>query len=194
MNVTRCAMLVGALGVAVTTGVIVAWLSIPDFLGIAAVLLALLIAAVAWLVLLVRTLRGMTRRRWIAAALLPAAFALLVPPALLWHRTTGPWIEFLLRRQTIVRLAELSARPDGTPIRASDLAAAGARVVEVRPGYVALQHRNSGWFSNYGFVHVSEPRGAPRVGVRYFGEPVTAFLPLRDGWYFFETASLALAD
>ncbi len=194
MTVARSTALIGVLGVAVAVGITVAWLSVPDFPGIAAVVLAVLIAAVAWVVLLGATLRGRARRRWIAVALLPAAFALLFPPALLWHRTTGPWVEFLLRRQALARVAALSVCGDSTAVLASDLAAAGAGMVEARAGYVALQHRNSGWFTNYGFVHVSERRGTPRLGILFFGEPVTALLPLRDGWYFFETSSRALAD
>lgn len=194
MNVTRSAVLVAALGEAVAVGVTLAWLSIPDFLGITAALLAILIATLAWLVLLGATIRERTRRRWIAVTLLPAAFTLLFPLALLWHRTTGAWIEFLLRRQAIARVVALSVRSDSAAILASDLAAAGAAAVEARPGYVALLHRNSGWFSNYGFVHVSGRRGAPHPGTLFFGEPVTALLPLREEWYFFETSSLALVD
>lgn len=171
-----------------------AWLSVPDLPGFAALLVALLVAAIAWLVLLVATLRRRTRRRWVAVALLPCAFALLFPPALHWHRTTGPWVEFLLRRQALARVAVLGAHGDSTSISPSDLAAAGAAAAEARPGYVALQLANSGYFSNYGFVHVSDDRGTPHRGMMLFGEPVTDLLPLRDGWYFFETSSLALVN
>ena len=172
----------------------VAWLSVPDLPGIAMVALALLVAAGAWLVLLGATIRRWTRRRWIAVTLLPAAFALLFPFALHWHRTTGAWTEFLLRRQALARVAALGAHGDSSAISGSDLAAAGAVMVEVRPGYVALQHINSGLFSNYGFVHVSRRGGSPHPGTLLFGEPVTDLLPLRDGWYFFETSSQALLD
>lgn len=194
MTVARSVTLVSALGVTVAVGVTVAWLSVPDFPGIASVLLAILVAALAWLVLLGVTMRERTRRRWIAVALLPAAFALLFPLALLRQRTTGPWIEFLLRRQAMAHVTALGVRGASTGILASDLAAAGAAAVEARPGYVALLHSNAGWFSNYGFVHATGRRATPHLGTLYFGEPVTALLPLRDGWYFFETSSLALVD
>lgn len=194
MSVARTATLVGALGVTMAVATTVAWLSIPDFLDIAAVFVAMLVAAIAWLVLLGATIRGQTRRRWIAVALLPAAFALLFPPALLWHRVTGPWVEFLLRRRALAHVAALGVRGDGAAIPASDLTAAGATMFEARTGYVAVRYWNAGWFSNYGSVHVSDRRGTPRLGTLYFGEPVTALLPLRDGWSFFETSSIALVD
>lgn len=194
MSPARSAAFVGAIGVAIAVGITVAWLSVPDLAGIAAVVVAILLAAVAWLVLLAATLRRRTRRRWVAVALLPCAFALLFPLALHWHRTTGAWTEFLLRRHALARVAALAERGDGRSISPSDLAAAGAAAVEARPGYVALQHGNSGFFSNYGFVHVSGRRDTPHRGTMLFGEPVTDLLPLRDGWYFFETSSLALVD
>lgn len=194
MSAARTATLVGGIAMTMALALTVAWLSVPDLPGIAAVVVAILVAAGAWLVLLGATIRQRTRRRWLAVALLPAAFALLFPLALLGHRTTGAWTEFLLRRQALTRVASLGVRGDSSAISPSDLAAAGAAMVEARPGYVAVQHTNSGFFSNYGFVHVSDRRGTPHPGTMLFGEPVTDLLPLRDGWYFFEISSLALVD